>query len=129
MTADTFAIYYGDYISEEQRIFPSKSYFTRKGHEKICNDILKNRNIEKEIEGKILIAKLYILESSPHHPPIMGFIDIFKNVSDDTFYSRVVIDKFYDNNENYANLLISDLESDANTLTTNIKRLGYCTKI
>lgn len=125
----TYAIYYGDYIPEDKRVFPSNSYFTWKGHEKTCNEILKKRNIEKNIEGKTLIAKLYILEPSPHHPPIMGFVDVFKDISKDNFYSRVVLDTFYDNDENYSHLLISDLESDANTLTTNLKLLGFCSRI
>lgn len=127
----TYAIYYGDYIPEDKRIFPSKSYFTWKGHEKTCNDILKKRNIEREIKNKILIARLYILESSPHHPPIMGFVDIFKHNTKDLFYSRVVLDTFYDteNHHCYAELLKSDLESDANSLTTNLKPIGFCSRI
>lgn len=120
----TFAIYYKDYIEEDKKIFPSKSIMMTKGHDKICDEILKSKNIEKYIEGLTLICRLYELEISPHHGPILGFIDIFKN-DGCNFYSRVTLEKSFEDNEG----LKTDLESDANTLTLNIKPLSFCKPI
>lgn len=120
----TFAIYYKEHVEEDKKIFPSKSIMMSKGHDKICDDILKSKNIKKEIEGLSLICRLYELEISPHHGPILGFVDIFKDEKCN-YYSRTILEKSFENNEG----LKSDLESDANTLTLNIKPLSFCKPI
>lgn len=121
----TCAIYYGDFISEENKIYPSKSFTMTRGNDKLCDEILSKREITKNIEGKTLIARLYELENSPHHPPILGFVDIF---TDDRgfFFSRVTLSDYFLDNEG----LYADLESEANTLTLKIQpKVGFCSKI
>lgn len=121
----TCAIYYGDFISEENKIYPSKSFTMTRGNDKLCDEILSKREITKNIEGKTLIARLYELENSPHHPPILGFVDIF---TDDRgfFFSRVTLSDYFLDNEG----LYADLESDANILTLKIQpKVGFCSKI
>ena len=119
------AIYYGDFISEENKIYPSKSLTMTRGNDKLCDEILSKREITKNIEGKTLIARLYELENSPHHPPILGFVDIF---TDDRgfFFSRVTLSDYFLDNEG----LYADLESEANNLTLKIQpKVGFCSKI
>ena len=121
----TCAIYYGDFISEENKIYPSKSFTMTRGNDKLCDEILSKREITKNIEGKTLIARLYELENSPHHPPILGFVDIF---TDDRgfFFSRVTLSDYFLDNEG----LYADLESEANNLTLKIQpKVGFCSKI
>ena len=121
----TFAIYYGDFVSEDNKIYPSKSFTMTRGNDKLCDEILSKREITKNIEGKTLITRLYELENSPHHPPIIGFVDIF---TDDRglFYSRVTLEDSFLDNEG----LFADLESEANALTLKIQpKLGFCSRI
>lgn len=119
------AIYYGNYISEENKTFPSKSFTMTRGNDKLCDEILNKRGISKNVEGKTLIARLYELENSPHHDPILGFVDIFTN-DKGMFYSRVTLNDYFLNNEG----LFADLESEANTLTLKIQpKVGFCSRI
>lgn len=120
----TYAIYYTDYIPEEKQKYPQKSFSMTRGYDKSCNELLKKRGIEKCPEGKTLICRLYELEVSPHHLPILGFVDIFVDEKD-IFYSRVTLNEGFEDNEG----LYTDLETDANTQTLNVRHLAFCTKI
>lgn len=122
----TLAIYYDKNIPEEKKTFLQKSTFTIKGHDKFCNDVLKNRNIEVCPEDKTLICRLYEYEVSPHHLPILGFVDIFID-ENEKYYSRVTLCEGFEDNEG----LLCDLETDANTfsLSMSTKPFNFCHKI
>lgn len=120
----TFAIYYTDDIPDDKKYYPQKSFSMTRGYDKSCDEILKKRGIEKLIEGKSLICRIYEFESSPNHLPILGFVDVFKG-ENNHFYSRVTLNEGFEDNEG----LYCDLEADANTFTLNLRPLSFCSKI
>lgn len=118
----TFAIYYKDHVSDENQIFPTMSYTMTRGNDKLCDKILNERSIEKNLPNKILIARLYELVNSPNHFPILGFVDIFKDEKDN-FFSRITLSDEFKEDEG----IFHDLESNANEVSLKIHpKLGFC---
>ena len=118
----TFAIYYKDYVSDENQIFPTMSFTMTRGNDKLCDKILNERSIEKNLPNKILITRLYELVNSPKHFPILGFVDIFKD-EENNFFSRITLSDEFKEDEG----VFRDLESNANEFSLKMRpKLGFC---